>query len=261
MALLAIPVVLLGFIIVVPSVIIALLGLYLVRRRASHAVLRGDNDVAAAIYGIIGTVYVVLLAFLVIVVWEQFGTAESKVHEEATRISNLLRDAEAFPEPVRRQLQERLVNYTKAVVAHEWDTMSRGKSSPVAADAYEQVWQAYYAFQPETNREVAFYSESVTRLNEAGQSRRERILSSQAEVPLILWVLLIGGGVLTVGCSYLFEAKNPWIQAIVVASLTGILSFILFLLLAFDHPFTGEMSVKPTAFEGIIELWEPRIQK
>src|SRR5262245_45238456 len=58
---------------------LALSGLYLVRRLVPAALLRESNDVVGNYLQTLGTVYAVLLAFVVFVVWSQFNEARSHV--------------------------------------------------------------------------------------------------------------------------------------------------------------------------------------
>ena len=43
--------------------------------------------------------------------------------------------------------------------------MVDGERSPVAEKQYEQIWKNYYELTPHTDKEMAFYQESLTRLN------------------------------------------------------------------------------------------------
>jgi len=145
------------------------------------------------------------------------------------------------------------------MAADEWHTMSNGRPSSVAVEAYEKLWQAYYEIQPQTEREKTFYHESVSRLNELGNNRRFRLLSSQLGMPLTLWGLLIGGGIVSVVFTYLFGIKSAWGQVLIVASLAGLIGFVLFLILSLDSPFTGDLRIEPDALQGVIQTWEPRM--
>lgn len=252
---------LLGLFIVVFSILVAVAGVFIIRRRVKYSALVEDNEATGFVYSMIGIVYAVLLAFVVIVVWEQYNDTQNNVQEEAIRVSNLLRDAQVFPASTQKELQKRLVAYAKAVVKDEWETMSRGQPSSVASEAYERVWEVYYKVQPETERERVFYTESIKRLNDLAGNRRLRLLSSQPGLPPLLWILLIGGGIITIACTYLFGTKNVWTQMLLLASLAGGIGFSLFLILALDFPFSGDMRISPEALESVIQIWEPRIGK
>ena len=256
--LLELPTAVLAVLIVGASVALSLVGLWLFVRLFPGARRAENNEVFGVVSGMVGVVYAILLAFIVVVVWGQFTDAEQRTQVEVTRISNLLRDAEPFPPPARDQVHRRLVRYLEAVIDEEWETMSEGKSSPVASRLYEDVWEGYYRFEPRSEKQNHFYQESLTRLNELGESRRLRLLSSRASVPSVMWVLLIAGGVVTIAFSYVFWFRSLRAQALGVATLAGLTGFVLFLIFALEHPFAGDIRVTPHAFEDLLELWRHR---
>ena len=71
----------------------------------------------------------------------------------------------------------------------------------------------------------------------------------------VLWVLLVVGGMVTVALMYLYHLKSVWIHGVLIAALTGMVAFILLLVLLLDHPFTGNVRVSPEAFEQALERW------
>jgi hypothetical protein len=250
-----------GLVIVILSILLSIAGMYLVRRRIPFARLKGNNEVAGFIYSMIGIVYAVLLGFIVIVVWEKYSDTENSIQEEAVHISILLRDAQPLPEATRRQLQERLLTYAKSVVEEEWKTMAKGQSSPTTTEAYDKIWESYYEIQPQSEREKIFYQESINGLGDLSHSRRFRMLSSRSGLPVALWVLLIGGGIIAVGFTYLFGIESARTQILMLASLAGLIGFILFLIISLDFPFSGDLRIEPKAIKNVIETWEPIVKK
>ena len=245
----------LGVVMVVGTIVVSVAAVSLARR-IHRETLEQNHDVVSVMFSAVGVLYTVLLAFLVVLVWEQFNSAQERTEHEATRISNLLRDAVPFPEAVRDDVQGRLIAYTRSVIEDEWPTMADGESSPTTGIAYRRVWQAYYDFRPRTDSEQEFYGESIGRLNELGESRRLRVISSQASIPPIMWLLLIGGGVVTVAYLYLFSIRNGLLQRLMIGSVAGLLAFILFLIVALDHPFAGDVKVTPDAYESVVDSFE-----
>ncbi len=77
--LVGIPTAVLGLIMVAGGVLLALLGLVTARRFIPHHKLKTHNDVTGPIFGAMGTVYAVLLAFVLIVVWENFDKSKANV--------------------------------------------------------------------------------------------------------------------------------------------------------------------------------------
>ena len=242
----------LGILIVGGTVAVSLAVLPLARR-VSRERLGHSQDVVAVMFAAVSVLYTVLLAFLVVLVWEQFNGAQESTEQEAVKISNLLRDANAFPPQERNKLQGRLITYTQSVIDDEWPTMAHGKSSPTTAKIYQHVWDGYYDYQPRTSEEQRFYDESITRLNDLGQARRLRVISSESSIPSIMWIMLVIGGVVTIAYLYLFAISDAVLQGVMIASVAGLLAFILFLILSLDHPFAGQVKVAPDAYSDILK--------
>lgn len=243
---------LLGLLIVGLSVALAHVGLKLVRRRVPLEVLQSHHEVAGFIIGVIGAVYAVLLAFVVVAVWTQFEDANATVSREANQLNDLARMAQGFSPPVEQRALEGLRNYAQVAVSDEWPAMSRGEKSPRAQVATQQLWQIYSEIEPQSARENALYAESLRRMNDLSDSRRLRVHASGNDVPLIVRILLWGGGMLTLCFTYFFGVKNVRSQALMTAALAIVLSFVLFLIVALDNPFHGSISVSPEPLKEIL---------
>lgn len=253
--LLQIPAGVLGTIIVLVVVSLFVSGLLVARRRLNQEKLRNSNDVADSVYSMVGVLYAVLLAFMVVVVWEQYTTAEDHAQLEGSAVGDLLRETQAFSPEVRGVLRAHLINYAKDVVDHEWPAMAAGENVSIESPAFRTLWGGYLAFQPAGNEQMAFYSDSISRLNELGNHRKIRILSSHAELPGMLWILLIGGSVISIFFTYVFGTENGGVHVLVVVLLSSLLSFVLFLVFSLEHPYSGSLSVKPVAFQAVIEAF------
>ena len=57
------------------------------------------NDVAGFIYAALGVIYAVLIALVVIAVWEEFQAASETVEQEANALAEIAWLADRVPEP------------------------------------------------------------------------------------------------------------------------------------------------------------------
>jgi Protein of unknown function (DUF4239) len=247
-----------GILLVGALAALAVGGALLLRRAVDPAILERHNEVAGFIYSVIGVVYAVLLGFTAIIVWEQFRHAQQGVEREANALADLYRDAQVFPPDVRRQLEIRLRAYARVVVEKEWPAMAKGKSSPEAWEAANDLWRAYHDFRPQDDHQRIWYGESLQRLNEMGEHRRLRLLTTQSAVPGVLWVALLGAGAVTVGFSFLFGTKSAWAQITMTAGLSLTIGLVLLSIFALEHPFSGITRVEADGFrqlESIIDVW------
>ena len=77
------PTVVYGVLVVGGVCLLALGGFELVHRLVPASARQRHNDVAGFIYAALGVIYAVLLALVVIAVWEQYGAAKETVEQEA----------------------------------------------------------------------------------------------------------------------------------------------------------------------------------
>lgn len=218
------------------------------RPRLKTLAKEGHNDIVGFIFAAIGVLYGVLLGFVVSDVWGNFDTAERSTAQESSILLATYQDAYAFPEPVRQIAQERLLAYAHAVVDDEWSTMANGEASPRAAHALQALFRDYRNLKPSTSWQTSMYAESFTRLNDLTEARALRIVSSNAGLPGVFWLLLIFGGLLTSAFGGLFYIEHVRVQVGLAAALAALLAATLFLILVLDHPFAGSVHVTPDNF-------------
>jgi Protein of unknown function (DUF4239) len=238
---------------------VATLGFRVVLRWRPRVRDEAHNDVHAVYFSMVGLLYAILLAFVVVVAWEQFNAAENATETEVTRLSNLMRDAEALPTSDRARIQSSILTYAQQVVDREYDTMAEGESDPETADAYERIWDDFYNTEVEGEPAGTFYGVAVGRLNELGEARRLRVLASQSTIPAPLWVLLIGGGVFTIAWLFPFHMADTRIQTWALGTVGAFTGFVLFLVYALQHPFAGDVAIDAGVYETLIDQWRDRV--
>jgi hypothetical protein len=245
----------LGSLFVVVLVGFSVAGLIVFRRAVSHTRLEEAHAASGQVFQLAGVLYAVLVAFVVVVVWEQFRDAQQATHSEALAIADLLRDSEALPAQARPQIRKELIAYTQDVVGDEFPRMRRGEAIEEQSEQLTRVWDSYLHVEPVTRAEVSFYDESIRRLDDLGTSRKVRVASSQAEIPGELWVLLIGGGLIVMLFTFMFGTQDLYVQASVVALTAALMAFVVYLIFTLEHPFVGALSVSPDAYAHVLADW------
>ena len=239
---------------------LAALGVAVVRRWMPRT-LRENNEFTGFTYSFAGLVYGVYLAFTVVIVWGHFQAAETTATSEATRLSELWRDA--APLPGGNAIQRQLLAYTRSVIRDDWPAMaSQHPGSGVTSREYESLWRAYYAVQlaPSDAAQAAFFRESLVQLNELGRERRMRVHSGAANIPAMMWGLLIAGGIGMIGLTYLIGTEHALLQMTVTAFLAGTLAWAVLIVFALADPYSGDVAVKPDAFRDVLRSFEARAE-
>jgi hypothetical protein len=244
------------------SILIVLFGVYLVRRVVGVDNLKSNHEVAGFLIGIAGTIYAVLLAFVVVVEWQKYSDASTTVATEANILGDLSRMAERLSSQQRKEVLTELVDYARSVADDEWPMLANGKSSDKTTELLNKLWKNYVIDQnPQTVAEAAIYAESLHRLNDLSDSRRLRINASHNGLSPMLWAVLIAGGGITIMFTYFFGVANLRAQFLMVAALTGEIAFILLLIVSLDNPYKGELRVTPSPIQEQISHISGRINK
>src|SRR5918912_2604270 len=232
--------------------LIAVGGLVLVQRLVSTERRQQHNDVAGFSYAVLGVAYAVLLGLMLIAVWEEWDAAAATATDEANELAEIFWLAHQLPQPEGRHIQELARSYAQVVVEDEWPLMQQGRSSPEAWATLDELRGAILGLDPTTGAQLARYNQVLEQLHALGDARRERLLAASEGLATILWVVLIGGAVITIAFTYLFGLENTVVHTLMVAALAMILSMSLFTVAALDHPFKGDVRIPPAAFEQVL---------
>ena len=239
---------------VLGSILLSLAGLAVVRRLVPVEKLIDHTAVAGAVYATIAVVYGVILGQLVVAAWDDYEDARGAEIAEAGSLFDLIRLAEAFPQPERGELQAAALAYGRAVVDREWAAMARGAApDPAAAAAMDDLYRRYAALASGPIGGLAPYAASLAELDDLDDARGDRILASASGLPGLMWTTLIAGGALTVGFAYLFGVQNRVSHAVMVGALAAMIALLLALVANLDSPFRDPISLSPAGFERVIE--------
>ncbi len=247
----ALPAWLLFILIVVGSVGLAWVGTVLLRRLTTAPTDEKHNEVAGFIFATVGVLYAVLLAFTVIIVWEQYLAAESAVSQEAAALITVAHDTSSFPEPARGQVRDQLRAYAQFVLNEEWRTLDEGtlehEESTGALAAINTVWSIYRSLPPSQ-----VDSHTTESLDNLSAQRAIRLQSNVAALPEVLWFGLVLGAVVTICFCLILHMKNVQLHATLTALLTGLIATSLWMIVLINHPFAGDLRVSTDAFRHAI---------
>jgi hypothetical protein len=85
--------------------------------------------------------------------------------------------------------------------------------------------------------------------------RHLRLFEAHAGVHPLLWLLLAGGAVVTIGFTYFFGIENAWAHGAMIAALTFVIAATLFVIVQVNHPFAGAVSVSTEAMQQVLETF------
>jgi hypothetical protein len=238
--------------ILVVGVIVGLVfGLVWLIRRLVPATRDGfDAEVSSQLLGVVAALFGLLLAFIVVIAYQNYGDTQSNVSNEADALAAIVRDSAAFPPPDSVRIHTAVGAYVRAVVRDEWPRMHEGKSSARAAAAVAGMYRAIQGVDPKSARAVAFYDDSVRQLSTVLQARRNRVDDARGGLPWVIGVLLLVGSLIIVGYTVLVGSRSFWFHAIGAGAVAVVLGLSLVVLLDLTYPFSGDLSVSSAPFRN-----------
>ena len=242
----------------------ALAGLELVQRLVPASSRQPHNDVAGFIYAALGVIYAVLLALVVIAVWEEFDAANDTVEQEANALAEIAWLGNRLPEAEGSHIQQLCRSYAEEVVNTEWPLMEQGQApsmtrtqgTPLGWTLIDEIRANLQEFEPRTSAQEQLYAEGLDQVQRLADARRMRLVAAEEGVPGVLWSVLIFGGVAAVSFTYLFGLENTWAHRLMVVSLAAVIGLVLFTIGAMEHPFSGGARIGTEAFDLVLERFE-----
>jgi Protein of unknown function (DUF4239) len=188
--------------------------------------------------------------------WEQWEVAKHTADEGASSLAEIFWLADRLPESDGRRVQELARSYARVVVDEEWSLMAQKKSSPRAWDLLDDLRARLQDFQPTNPQEQILYDQSLERMCGLADARRDRLLEAEEGLPVILWVVLITGGIVVIGFMYLFGMDSTVVHLLMVASLALVIALVLFTVASLNYPFRGDIRISPEAMEHVLGRFE-----
>jgi Protein of unknown function (DUF4239) len=244
--------------------LLALAGLEVVQRLVPATSRQPHNDVAGFIYAALGVIYAVLLALVVISVWEEYQAASETVEQEANALAEIAWLAHRLPEPEGTHIQELARSYAEEVVHKEYPLMEQGQAplmtqtqgTPSGWTLIDEIRANLQDFEPQTLAEEQLYAEGLDQVQRLADARRMRLVAAEEGIPGVLWAVLIFGGVAAIGFTYLFGLANTWAHRLMVVTLAAVIGLVLFTIGVLEHPFSGGARIGTGAFELVLERFQ-----
>lgn len=235
-------------------VLFSVLGGLAFHRSVPRSLLIDHNEIAGFVFAVVGVIYAVLLAFLAVGAWEHLQSAEQQTYQEAARIIVVYRKCDMFPHG--HTIREELRTYVETLVTRDWPLMKQGQEDQRAVVLSERIAFQVRHLPVKTLAQQNVHAEMIASMDEALVDRDTREALAHAGIAIFLWGILIAGGVVTVGFSYLFAYRSTFALFAIVGGLAAMVGLILYLIAAVDYPFSGEIRVGPEAFEHALRVFQ-----
>jgi Protein of unknown function (DUF4239) len=225
---------------------------FVLRLLGFQKLFESDSEGIGALLQIIGTLYSVVYAFAIYVIWGQFTSVENEIQKESGALKDLLLFSQRLKEAMREPIVRAVKVYARGVAETEWSTLSAREETDKTDKLFSAVISTVTDVKPEDDTERIVYQRLLEIANQASAHRDERLALSAKRMPqtLLLFVTLTASMILFL--LFFFSFHNVALGLVSIAITTMLLSFAHFVLTDLDNPFEGTWNVGSEPFAKLV---------
>jgi hypothetical protein len=213
------------------------------------------DDISGYVTMMVGVFYALILGLSLVSVWEAHDAASQNSQTEATNLHEVYLLAAQLPAAPGHRIQAAAAAYAHYVVDTEWPLMQRGRPLPETGwEKLAALRQAVTSYEPVTNAQNITTSDILTQVSGVDAAREGREAAAGDRMPVLLWIGLCIGGMLTVLFAFYYDMERHIGHTALIMSLTGLIAFVTVLIFLLNNPFAPGFGAGPadlvSAFPG-----------
>jgi hypothetical protein len=229
----------------------------LVRRRAPEGSYFQDGDRASGVFGVLATGFSVLLGFIVFLAFSTYDGSRSGAEDEAVILSQQVETAQYFAEPVADEVTGELVCYGRYVVGDEWDRLEQGTLGDSINPWSAVMFETLRSYEPASYTQQSAYDRFMDQTTARQDARNERVHGVAGVIPSPLWIVLffVSAIIFLFMLFFADSSEGPLTQAMLMGSVTSVITILLLLLVFFNQPFQDDIGgLQPESMERALRI-------
>lgn len=215
----------------------------------------GRNEATGEVFTIVAGLHAVVLAFVLVTLFDNVRTARDDAHEEAQALVAVSWASNSLSPPVQTRVHDLSTAYTRTVIQREWPQMRAGQ--PVTGPGWGLLDQIRAAIDEAPSADDWQKDRKIEAANELWQvyQKRQARLDGVTSrgVVAVVWFVLIVGTLITILLPNLFDGTKMVTHVLIVSTVAGTLAMLLFAIFELQNPFSGGSEIEPDAFQWAIE--------
>ena len=243
-----------------PAIILSLClfavgGLTVVRRRLLPRlrVHAEDSELSGSIVHAVMVLYGLAVALIMVTVWETYSDVSKIVSGEASALSGLYRNVSSYPDPIRSELQKELRDYVDQVIHEAWPLQRQGQIPSRGVVHMDRFQAVLDTFEPVTERQKLLHGETLRAYDQMIQIRRLRLDAVKTGLPTVLWTVIVAGAFIALTTFFFFKVEDARLHGILVTLLAIFMGLVIFMIVALDRPFRGDLGLTPEPYQVIYD--------
>jgi hypothetical protein len=235
------------------ALVVTVLASWILHDRTSlHTVTAAETEGLNTLILLIGSIFAVMYAFVIFVIWGQFTEVENLVVRECSSLNDLLRFHKYLNPDASQAIRRAVGEYAQRVVDSEWGCLSISRKDPLTERAFVTLVNAIMRVTATNANDAAVLSRLVDIVRKTAEHRDERVAKSLTRIPptLLRLVQTIAAALVLLIFLYPF---HHWLAGAAGAMILVVVLFFANLVMTdTDNPFQGVCNLSPQPFSDLI---------
>ncbi len=236
------------------AAVVAAVLAYLIRKYGELEGRSANNEAAGQVFTIVGGLHAVLVAFVLIALFDGVTQAGDAAYREADGLVAATWASDALSKETGNEVRELSREYAETVINDEWPGMVAGTEFESAGWSQLDQLRQVVAEAPATDEwQVERKTEAANQLWQVYEARQERLDAAGGGVSSVVWFVLVAGSAMAILLPLLFGGPRIRTHVLIVATLAATITLLLYATYQLQNPFGGGAEVSPDAFEAAVE--------
>jgi hypothetical protein len=208
----------------------------------------GDEGGLNTLILLLGSIYAVMYAFVIYVIWGQFTDVERFVRRECYSLDDLLRFSHYVNADANRAIRRSVAEYAHAVVQSEWQALGRRENDLPTEKCFTTLMTVLIRSAPVSPEEQEIRERLIDIAREAGEHRDERITKSLTRIPPTLIGFVHALSVALAALVFVYPFHQRWAGTACFTLVLAVLILANAVMIDLDNPFNGVYNVGSEPF-------------
>ncbi len=248
------------FLRIVVLILFSIVGLFVFRSIIDVSIFGEDLGSFGGFLQIIGTLYGIMAAFTVFVVWDRYNKIKEVAEQETDSLSELYALTTYLEDDqITTRMKNAIEGYAKAVIKRGWEKLYKGEKSNKASEVMNQIYEEIKNIKSERKRFPVIFGQMVEKFEDVSDLRTQRVTMSTERLPKSLKSLILFDSIALILAVFMLPIANFWLAIFVTLVTSGTVILTLNVIFDLDNPLApGEWSLTPESFENLIKELEER---
>lgn len=202
----------------------------------------------------IGTLYSILTAFIIFVVWDQFNKLGEVVYKESRTLKDIVIYVSYMNDPdSSEKIKSAVRGYASAVLQDGWTKLQLGERSVKVGEESYKILEVIKKIKFDDSKDSLGWENSIKKYEELTDAREQRIALATSRIPPMLKFLLYFVSASLVMGFFILGVENNLIATLITAVTTTMVFLVIEVIKDLDDPFTGKWSISLDPYKSIIE--------